>query len=220
MVFFTTALVVAVSLLFGVTGCAFTPEIGEPGGGGEVADRHTPGGMLDRFAWFQSDPHRDLTEYALCLHPQYGFFFTSSDAGVIGEEFWTREQDLAGMQDLFNAAAQITVRATIEDTLETQPCDESRPGDLCTSYAVRIDMTVLAPDPQTHESTTYLVNGRADFVISRDPADSTLYVIREIHDRTNEAGRPAETTATAIARGAGTAVRASSWAGLRRLGAH
>ena len=201
------------------TGCIFNPpEPPIPPGGEEgVIDRTTPERLVRAFAYHQTDPHRDLVEYGRCLHPQYGFFFTPDDAGPIGEEFWTKDQDTQGMQDLFNAALQISVTMAIEDTLDTQPCDQAAPEVLCTTYAVRVDMTLVAPAPRTHEVTTYLVNGRADFVITRDPANPGLYVIREIHDRTNEAARVAGSSG-----GAGgpamAAARTASWSAARALG--
>lgn len=161
-----------------------------------TVDRLTPEHLIQYFATYQTDPNKDVTEYARCLHPAYGFFFLPTDIPETGESFWTKDVDVAATGDLFDAAMSMSVTLSMEDTLGTEVCDPGPPEVICTQYSVLVDMSVTAISPETQQVTTFLVNGRANFVITKDPAADSLYVIREIHDETSVArplgasGRP------------------------------
>ena len=199
------AFVVIGFLLAAASGCGeqFHPPSANPCGRcaecdcSPIVDRGTPGQLVSFFAEVQSTPVKDITEYERSLHPGYQFHFLPSELPPGStEDYWTREEDVNATQDLFNAAISITAHMTLEDSVATGPCDPGTPGVICTGYNVLVDLTVVAPDPRSasHEITSFLVNGRAEFVITRDPSDSTLYVIREIRDHTGQADRTATRT--------------------------
>ena len=78
--------------------------------------------------------------------------------------------------------------------------------------------TIVAPHPTTHEVTTFRVNGRAEFVITRDTTDSTSYVIREIHDRTDQPVSPSPAAGMDHPVSmAAAAVNDVTWGGMRNI---
>lgn len=180
-----------------------------------TGDRKTPEHLIQYFAQYQTDPNKNVEEYARCLHPAYGFFFLPSDIPETGESFWTKDVDVQATGDLFDAAMSMSVTLSMEDTLGTEVCDPGPPEVVCTSYSVLVDMSVTAISPETQQVTTFLVNGRATFVITRDPAADSLYVIREIHDETGQA-RPLAASARPIAM-AQPGSEEVSWGRLREM---
>ena len=53
----------------------------------------------------------DNEAYAALLAPEFRFYFTSLDASLNGEAFWTRSQDLAGTAAMFAAAKSVALVA-------------------------------------------------------------------------------------------------------------
>ena len=88
-------------VVFAAPGCIFSPDDSHDGGGGGGPDYPaplTPLVMMDNFNTAYSE--MDIAGYRGLLDDRFLFFFNS------GGEFWTKEEDLISMDNLFSGEAR------------------------------------------------------------------------------------------------------------------
>ena len=100
----------------------------------------------------------DNEAYAALLAPEFRFYFTSLDASLIGETFWTMSQDLAGTAAMFAAAKSV---ALLTGHTGPEPAD---PG-LFPSGTVKIHLVNVQFEVEQPDRVTWLVNTEQDLFL-------------------------------------------------------
>ncbi len=104
-------------LLLGVVvlatpGCIFSPDDTKdptPGGGTEYPAPLTPSILMDNFDTAYSE--MDIAGYRALLDDRFLFFFNS------GGEFWTKEEDLISMDNMFSGQARTNSEGDLTDAI-------------------------------------------------------------------------------------------------------
>ncbi len=152
----------AVQACFRPDTCSEPGECPDPPGA-EYVEPTSPERVLQNLV--NAYRRREIDEYAKLLRHDFIFRFQARDAGEIGTDFWTRDQDSTGTHALF-ASPQI---ASISIELIHGPATESDDLDLPDAMKIRVSPTKLEvlrlPD------TTLLVDGDIQdfFFLRGDP---------------------------------------------------
>lgn len=145
-----------------VTGCSDDDPV-QPGGT-DYLDQSTPEAVIATLE--ESWRRKDSETYEKLLRHDFVFKFQEADAGAIGTESWTRDQDIAGVSGLFGAPDISDI--TIE--LIHGPAVQSDDLDLPNAMKIRVSPTQL--DVIRLPDTTLRVDGDIqDFFLEQGDAD-------------------------------------------------
>ena len=91
-----------------ISSCVFSPEVTGPAAGPEALPFSSISNLMYNFQL--AHEQRDIELYRECLGEDYRFYFDEDDVDSIGADFLSRDEDVAGMEEIFNSAELISVR--------------------------------------------------------------------------------------------------------------
>lgn len=159
------------------------------------ASRSTPELLLTN--WFEKVyKQQDLTHYAEMLHPDFRFEFLAEDAealqdeGILepGETSWPLSADLCSTGNMFTSTdvGGIALNITVNDTAAYGGCID------CLFVQAILDLQVVL-NPTDPDPLILAINSPQDFIVSRDPADETKWVIFRQFDSPRPGAKEAAT---------------------------